>query len=147
MNMHHQLLKQLESALNHSEHMNQWLEQCKQSMEPLYQAIQEERSQQLELVYNHRQVTQIPINPEFEHILIEDLYPGLYQLQTSTGWQLWEQRLSESDLIIERDKPLALAASTESLESEPNLAFSLMDGWLHVEVHCGIHHGSMLIRR
>ena len=83
------------------------------------------------------------IRDEYRH----KLQPGLYELQTSTGWQIWEHRLSESDLIIESDKPLALAASTKAQEIEPSLEFSLMDGWLQVEVYGGIHHGSMLIKQ
>ncbi len=145
--MNHQLLKDLNEAFKQPNLMKQWLEECQKSMEPLYQAIQDERSQRLELICNHRPLTEIMIGPEFEQTLIEGLEPGNYQLQTASGWQIWEQPLTASHLVVRCDEPLPLAASSQDQLCEPSLQANILEGWLNLEIHPGLNHGSILVRK
>jgi len=80
--------------------------------------------------------------------VLSGLMPGSYRLCLPTGWVIWEQYLSERDLLLSRalpGEPLALAAATEEISRPMTREEVLLDGDLVLRVYPGLESGTVRI--
>ena len=75
---------------------------------------------------------------------VSGIAPGFYSVELSTGWALWEESLTDEDLIWTVAYPQAdirLAAKTEDGVHQPTGEFFLLDGRLILRVFPSFENG------
>ena len=90
----------------------------------------------------------ISLTPEARLGALGGLIPGPYRLCLQTGWVIWEQRLTERDLLWARAFPgqsLDLAAATEEISSGMTREETLLGGDLVLRVYPGPEGGTIRI--
>ncbi|MCK4341189.1 MAG: hypothetical protein KAY37_05635 [Phycisphaerae bacterium] len=79
---------------------------------------------------------------------ISRIAAGTYSLTLDTGWVLWEDTLTEGDLVWAAafpGRPLKLAADTGEATEEPTKKIELLDGELTLCVFPGVETGRIAI--
>jgi hypothetical protein len=76
-------------------------------------------------------------------MIFRNLHPGLYQIQTSTGLLLWEQRLESQDLILGDDASFTMAA----LADEDTQGQELEGTAWTLEILPGPESGSLILKK
>jgi hypothetical protein len=74
--------------------------------------------------------------------------PGFYTLQLDNGRVLWEDELSDNDLIWHKAFPeqdLKLAADTGINQQYPSKSINLFDGEIIIKIYPGIENGSIYL--
>jgi hypothetical protein len=75
---------------------------------------------------------------------VVNVQPGLYRLAVDTGWALWEETLTPTELLFTHAFPqhgLPLAAQTDEVMFPVTRDVSLLDGALKIRVHPGLESG------
>lgn len=78
--------------------------------------------------------------------LFSNLRSGSYELMLSTGRLLWSGQLSQSDLCIEPESHLQLAADTDEVASGDEIT-KLLNSELTLEVIKGVESGTLQVRK
>jgi len=82
-------------------------------------------------------------------IRFEKIYPGHFELKTSTGRLVWEHDLRQEHLLLSStsDQTLPLAADTPDLEKNHTYNEFILNNTWRVRVFPGIEFGSVLIEK
>jgi len=75
---------------------------------------------------------------------VVNVQPGLHRLAVDTGWVLWEETLTPTELLFTHAFPqqgLPLAAQTEEVMFAVTRDVSVLDGALKIRVHPGLESG------
>lgn len=80
--------------------------------------------------------------------VVNGIEPGDYRLKLDTGRLLWEENLSERDLVWSKAYPgegLSVAADSEEAHRHATREIDLLDGTLTLRVYPGVETGSLNI--
>lgn len=80
--------------------------------------------------------------------VVDNIRPGPYRLTLDTGRVLWQDVLTEEDLVWAKafpQAPLKMAAASEEGASSPTRRLELLGGSMVLQVFAGIEHGSIEI--
>ena len=100
------------------------------------------RPASLELVLEREDVVvaRIPIGSACGCLAIGGITPGLYRLRQDTGWVLWQEQLSPSDVL---ERFLRAAAQTEEPAEPPAGEWVLLGGRLILRIRRGTEQGEL----
>jgi hypothetical protein len=96
-------------------------------------------------------VLNVPLHPSGMVYPVTDIGPGHYELSLDTGRMLWEQHLSEGQLLRRKafpKEPLHLAASTDNKAhvSAPSVSIRVLGGCASLSVYPGPQTGRLELR-
>ena len=102
----------------------------------------------LHLKCNGQKIADLDFPPEGGTGSVDDISPGLYTLLLDTGCVIWENVLTESDLLWAEafpGQPLELAADTGETDNRPTIRETLLGGEIVLRVFAGTETGRIQI--
>jgi len=116
----------------------------------LISEFQLEYNLEIQLEKNNELLWKTTITPNGFSATIKNIVPGDYIVKLNTGRILWEDTLSEKDLLWAKaypEKPIDLAADTGIEIRKPTKEFSLLNSEIVIRVFPGIESGYIKIEK